>query len=243
MIGVDLARRLWGSADPIGRRFNSGGPNRGRAGTLAVVGVVDETRAGLSGSGGDVPRIFVPGVRVSGHFLVRMHGPAQPAIPAIRSVANSEAPAEPLTSVRTLAAIEASQRSSITNVITASGGSGALALFLSAIGLYAVVTFAVGQRVREIGIRTALGADRRQVVRMFLYRGLRLSLVGLFLGLTLSLIVVRLMAVARGQEPPAGILALAAVVASVVIGVAWLATWIPARQAARIDPLDALRIE
>ena len=69
-----------------------------------------------------------------------------------------------------------------------------LALFLSAIGLYAVVAFAVRQRVREIGIRTALGADRQQVVGWFLLRGLKLSLAGMTLGLTLSVIVVRLMA-------------------------------------------------
>jgi ABC-type antimicrobial peptide transport system permease subunit len=129
------------------------------------------------------------------------------------------------------------------NVITAIGGGGLLALFLSAIGLYAVVTFAVGQRVREIGIRTALGADNRRIVRIFLFRGLRLSVAGLFVGLTLSVIVVRLMAAARGQEPPAGTIGLAALIACVVIGVALLASWIPARRAAYIDPLLALRTD
>lgn len=164
-------------------------------------------------------------------------------IPVIRSVANTEAPELPLISARTLAAIEANHRSSIVSVITAIGGSGLLALFLSAIGLYAVVTFAVGQRVREIGIRTALGADRRRVVRMFLLRGLRLSVAGLFLGLTLSVIAVRLIAALRGQEPPAGTIGLAALIVCVVIGVALLASWIPARRAAHIDPLVALRTD
>ena len=242
VIDADLARRLWGPADPIGRRFTSANPRRGNAGMFVVVGLVDDTRAGRSGDG-EVQRVFVPDVRVTGHFLVRTHGPAQPEIPMIRSAANSEAPELPLTSVRTLAAIETSQRSSISRVIAATTGAGAVALFLSAIGLYAVVAFAVGQRAREIGIRSALGADRRDVVRLFLFRGLRLSLVGLFLGLTLSLIVMRLMAVAQGQDPPAGTIGLAALVACVVIGVAWLATWIPARQAADVDPILALRAE
>jgi putative ABC transport system permease protein len=243
VIGADLARRLWGSEDPIGRRFNSAGPSRGNAGMFVVVGVVDEARAGLSRRSDDGQRIFVPRVRITGHLLIRTQGPAQPVIPAIRSAANTEAPELPLVSARTLAAIEASQRSSIVSVISAIGGSGLLALFLSAIGLYAVVTFAVGQRVREIGIRTALGADRRRVVRMFLLGGLRLSAAGLCLGLTVSWIAVRLMAALRGEEPPAGTIGLAALIACVVIGVALLASWVPARRAAHIDPLLALRTE
>jgi hypothetical protein len=242
VVGADLARRLWSSADPIGRRFISAGPNQRNATTFVVVGVVDESKAGLSGSG-DAQRIFVPGVRVTGHLLIRMRGPAQSAIPEIRSVANTEAPELPLVSARTLAAIEDSQRTSFMRVITVIAGTGVLALFLSAIGLYAVVAFAVGQRVREIGIRTALGADHRQVVGLFLFRGLRLSFIGLSLGLTLSVIVVRLMAVVRGEAAPTGTLGLAALVACVVIGVALLASWIPARRALHIDPLEALRIE
>jgi ABC-type antimicrobial peptide transport system permease subunit len=123
------------------------------------------------------------------------------------------------------------------------GGSGLLALFLTAIGLYAVVASAVGQRVREIGIRTALRADRRQVVGMFLGRGLRLSLVGMCAGLTFSLIVVRLMGAAQGQEPQPGRTGLAVPIAAAVIRVALLASWIPARRAAEIDPIQALRAE
>ena len=118
-----------------------------------------------------------------------------------------------------------------------------LALFLSAIGLYAVVAFAVRQRVREIGIRTALGADRRQVVGWFLIRGLRLSVAGMALGLTLSLIVVKLSATIQGEAPPSGIIGLAAAVTSVAVTVALIATWIPARRAATIDPILALRVE
>jgi len=243
VIGADLARRLWGTADPIGRRFTSAGPNQRTASAFMVVGVVDETKAGLSAGTDDGQRVFVPTVRVTGHLLIRTQGPAQPQIPAIRSLANTEAPELPLVSVRTLAAIEDSQQSSIVSVITATIGAGVVALFLSAIGLYAVVACAVGQRVREIGIRGALGADRRQVVGLFLFRGLRLSLVGLTVGLAISVIVIRLIAVARGEDPPAGIVGLAALVACVVIGVALLASWIPARRAVHIDPLEALRIE
>jgi putative ABC transport system permease protein len=241
VIDSQLARRLWGSADPIGRRLQSAGPNERNIAEFVVVGVVDvQTPPDDSDR---AYRVYVPEPRLTTHLLVRTQGPADAVIPVIRSVANAEAPELPIISVQTLAATEANERRSILRGISAVGGAGAMALFLAAIGLYSVVAFAVGQRIREIGIRTALGAGRRRVVGMFLYRGLRLSLVGLAIGLTLSVIGARLIAAAEGIEPPAGILWLATVVAGFVIGVTLLATWIPARRAARIDPLQALRVE
>jgi predicted permease len=243
VIGGDLARRLWGTADPIGRRLVNARTGLSEATQFVVVGVVDETRAGRSEMGGNQQRIFTPAMAVTGGMLIRTRGPAEPMVPVIRTVASSEAPELPLTSSRTLAAIETSQRSSIARAIAGAAASGFLGLFLSAIGLYAVVAFAVGQRIREIGIRTALGADRRQVVRMFLLRGLRLSLAGILTGVTLSVVVGRIIALAQNQDAPGGTFTLAVAVASIVTAVALFATWIPARQAARVDPLDALRAE
>jgi predicted permease len=243
IIGSDVARRLWGVADPIGRRFVNAAAG-GRDSTLfVVVGVVDERIAGGSERGGNTLRVFVPTVQVPGRMLIRTRGPAEPMIPVIRSVANTEAPLVPLTSSRTLAAIEAGEKTTITRAITAAAGSGLLALFLSAIGLYAVVAFAVGQRVREIGIRTALGADRRKVVRFFVGRGLRVSLAGVLLGLFLCMIVLRMIALAENADPLAGTYLLAALLSTIAASVALLATWVPARRAARINPLDALRTD
>jgi predicted permease len=242
IIGAELARQLWGTADPIGRRFTSTGLHSRRAGTFSVTGVVDEARSGLRSGPTDDYRIFVPDVQITGHFLLRTEGPAQPMIPTVRAVANSEAPVVPVIGVTTLDAIEASQRRSVLRTIAAIVGAGALALSLSAIGLYATVAFAVGQRAREIGARAALGATRTQIVWAFLSRGLRLSLIGLIIGLTLSIVVTRLITAVQGQEAPAGLLALAAVVAFVELGVALVATWIAARRAALVDPLEALRM-
>jgi hypothetical protein len=100
-----------------------------------------------------------------------------------------------------------------------------------------------GQRVREIGIRTALGAEARQAFRLFVDRGLRLCLVGLVLGLALGIGDARVIAAVEGREPPPGILGHSALVALFVTAVALLASWIPTRRAARIDPLGALRAE
>jgi predicted permease len=242
IIGADVARRLWGDADPIGRRLEARS-DRGVSSVLTVVGVVHETVAGASGAGRE-HRIYVPYSRgITSHFLIRTHGPAQPLIPAIRAAANRAAPEQPLIRVQTLAQIEAADRTTVRRAMAGIGGSGLVALFLSAIGLYAVVTFAVGQRVREIGIRTALGAGRTQVVNLFLFRGLRLTLGALVLGLTISLIVVKLLAVSRGDTVDPATPWLAAIVAVIVIAVALVASWIPARRAAMVDPLQALRTD
>jgi putative ABC transport system permease protein len=89
----------------------------------------------------------------------------------------------------------------------------------------------------------ALGAESRQVVRLFVARGLRLCVFGLGIGLALGIGGVRVISAVEGNEPPPGTLGLSALVAVFVIGVALLASWIPARRAARIDPLEALRVE
>jgi predicted permease len=256
VIGSGLARRLWGGADPIGRRLVSVGRNLRDIRTFTIVGVVDDATTGardgerhggrhpeLPGTRRDGARIFMPGVHTTGHLLVRTRGPAEHLLPAIRAAAVDEAPALPIVSAQTIAAVEASERRSVFTAISAAGGAGALALLLSAIGLYAVVAFAVGQRIREIGIRTALGAGTRQVVRLFVGRGVRLCLVGLIIGLALGIGGMRVISAVEGNEPPAGILGLSALVAVFVIGVALLASWIPARRAARIDPLEALRVD
>jgi predicted permease len=241
VIGTRMARRLWGGADAIGRRVVSIGPNQRGTQTFTIVGVVDDATTGTRES--DVARLFMPDVHTTGHLLVRTHGPTEHLLPTIRAAAADEAPALPIVAARTLAAEEASARRSVLTAISAAGGTGVLALLLSAIGLYAVVAFSVEQRVREIGIRTALGAESRQVVRLFVRRGLSLCLSGLVIGLLLGIAGARVISAVQGSEPPSGIVGLSLLVSVFVIGVAILASWIPARAAARIDPLAALRAE
>jgi predicted permease len=243
VIGSGFARQSWGDADAVGRRLVSAGPNPRGIRTFTIVGVVDDAIFGSRG-GEDVPAfVFMPAVRTTGHLLIRTRGPAEQSLPAIRVAAADEAPSLPIVAARTLAAAEASERRSVVTALSAAGAAGGLALLLSAIGLYALVAFAVGQRVREIGIRTALGAERRQVVRLFVRRGLGLCLLGLVVGLALGIGVGRMIAAAEGRDPTAGLLGLSLPVAVFVVAVALLATWIPARRAARVDPLEALRVE
>jgi hypothetical protein len=239
IIGSDLARRLWGGANPIGRRLVDSSDSS----TVVVVGVVDEERAGSTSVGNEL-RIFVPSWSVLGSSViyVRTHGAAASMLSAMQRVAREEAPQIPLRSAETLAAQQAAERQFLLRASAAVATGGLLALFLSAIGLYAVVSFAVGQRAREIGIRSALGAKTSEVVGMFFRGGLRLSLVGLAIGLPLSIVALRVITTQMGVRQVSAPL-LAGGIAFFVLSVAATATWIPARRAARVDPLTVIRSE
>ena len=189
--------------------------------------------------------MYVPSVGTTSHFLVRTAAPAAPLVPAIRETALAEAPNVPIVSARTLAAIDEDTRASTRRDVMTAGAIGLVALGLAAVGLYAVVAVAIGQRIREIGVRTALGADRRRIVRLFVGRGLRLSLVGMTLGLAASAVVVRLLSLSTGGGEPAAatLVGVSCGVAVFVLAVALLASWLPARRAGGVAPLSALRVE
>jgi putative ABC transport system permease protein len=240
IIGTDLARRLWGNANPLGRRLAMALSNR-TSSAMVVVGVVDAASAGPSDVNNQL-RVYVPYSSINTGVVARTAGPALPMLSAMRRVVTAEAPQMPISRAQTLEQREAEFRRDVQRTSGAVAGGGLLALLLSAIGLYAVVSFAVGQRTREIGIRTALGAPPHQVVRMFFGQGLVLTALGLLLGLPLSMLVTRLIANTLNW-PLASSPLIGAAIGAVVLAVASLAVWIPARRASSIDPILALRIE
>ena len=120
------------------------------------------------------------------------------------------------------------------------GGFAGLALVLAAVGLYGVISYSVAQRTQEVGIRVALGASGKQVVAMVMQQGLKLAGLGLAIGLALSLMLTSMLKgllVGVSTTDPATL----AITALVLLLVALLATYVPARRAARVDPLVALR--
>jgi putative ABC transport system permease protein len=121
-------------------------------------------------------------------------------------------------------------------------GFALLGLFLAAVGIYGVIAGFVGQRINEIGIRVALGAQARDVLRLVLSQGLRLALAGIAIGLVGTYAVARALA-AIAPSLPAAEVATALAVTGVLIGFALLASWLPARQAVRVDPNVALRAD
>jgi predicted permease len=241
IIGSDLARRLWGNANPLGRRLAMPVSGGSSSTPMVVVGVVDEAAAGPSEVNGQV-HVYVPYSLLNTGVVARTAGPALPMLNAMRTVVAAEAPQMPILRTQTLEQREAETRRNLLRTSGAVAGGGLLALLLSAIGLYAVVSFAVGQRTREIGIRTALGAQRGQVVRMFFVKGLALSAFGLALGLPLSMAVTRMISTALSWPMTTSPL-LGVAIGAVVLVVASVAVWIPARRASTIDPMLALRTE
>jgi predicted lysophospholipase L1 biosynthesis ABC-type transport system permease subunit len=121
-------------------------------------------------------------------------------------------------------------------------GFALLGLFLAAVGIYGVIAGFVGQRINEIGIRVALGAQARDVLRLVLGQGLRLALAGTVIGLTGTYAVARLLA-SIAPSLPAAEPVTALGVTGLLIGFALLACWLPARQAVRVDPNVALRAD
>jgi len=122
------------------------------------------------------------------------------------------------------------------------GGFALTALLLAGLGIYGVISYIVSERTHEIGIRLALGAQTRNILRMVLEQGLRLAVTGAAVGLAAALIVSNLMEGLLYGVRPADPLTFAGV-ALLLLGVALLACYIPARRAIRVDPLVALRYE
>ena len=127
-------------------------------------------------------------------------------------------------------------------VVALLGGFAAMAMLLAAIGLYGVISYSVTQRTQEIGIRIALGAQRGEVLGLVIRQGMQLAVIGLGIGLVLSLASSRLLQNQLFQisalDPPTF-----TVTALILIAAALLACYIPARRAMRVDPVDALRYE
>jgi putative ABC transport system permease protein len=177
-------------------------------------------------------------------ILVRTRGPAAPYVPELYRFVRAQAPALPVTSMLTLAQVDERGYRERLRVAAAAGAAGALALLLASLGLYGVVSLAVRQRTREIGIRIAVGAHPMRVARMFLASGVRVGLVALALGLPLSIAALKI-ALSQGLviAPQVNPYLIGIVIAPVLVAVASAATWVPARRAALVDPARTLRVE
>ncbi|MQA91385.1 MAG: FtsX-like permease family protein [Gemmatimonas sp.] len=247
IIGDDMARSLWGDESPVGRRVE-GIAAVEEPMMLEVVGVYEKS-FDAPGHSRNPFTIFLPldprlASRSASRFIMlRTSSPAETMMPTIREIVRDEAPRAAITELHTLASAEGEERFVLWGAIALFSSGGLVVLLLCALGLYAVVAFAVGQRTGEIAVRMAIGARTRQIVRHFASDGLRLGVFGIVIGLPLSVLGLRMLMQLAPQTPPVSLPAITAIVAVGVLLVAGLATWIPASRAAEVDPALTLRKE
>jgi putative ABC transport system permease protein len=256
VIGLDLAQALYGEAkNPVGQILYSHplhGPGEDSI-AMSVVGVYDSRvnvpgiqRAGAR-SGSDIPfRIYTAHGNAwqRDRLLIRTRGLSAGSLPDLQRFVIAEAPQLPIKSMMTLQQLDEQKYRVTVQIRLLAGFGGLIALTLASLGLYGVVVLSVRQRTREIGIRIAVGAEPMRVARMFLASGLKSALLGLAIGLPVTLAVLQVL-IAQGEMrmPTTLPMFVGVVVAGVLLAVAAIASWIPARRAAQVDPGQTLRAE
>jgi putative ABC transport system permease protein len=244
IINEKLARRLWPDEGAVGKRLSVPFWNEPSRPPVEIIGVARDTkhRSLLA----DMPMlIYLPELQdYDGRatLVVRTIGDPATLIPSIRSEVAGLDKNLPLFGVKTMSRqIESTlwQQRTAAGLI---GVFGLLAVALAAIGIYGVIAYSVAQRTREIGIRMALGAGSRDVLRMIVRQGLRLMFMGVAVGLAAAFVLTRLMSsVLYGVSATDTVTF--AIASGALIVVALAACLVPARRATKVDPMIALRCE
>jgi predicted permease len=175
-------------------------------------------------------------------FVIAHRGAENDAVAAVRDVVGRVGPEVPVTSALSMEQARRDTMAGTSFTMVLLGIAATVALLLGAIGVYAVISYVVSQRTREIGIRVALGAHAQEVQRMVVRQGMRLSLLGVALGILGAIGFTRLMRAILFEISPTDPLTLALVPVA-LLSVSALACWIPARRAASVDPVKALTAE
>jgi ABC-type antimicrobial peptide transport system permease subunit len=175
-------------------------------------------------------------------LFLRTDRPAADVIAAMREKLQAIDPATALFDTGPLTQFIEQSFNQRRGVMLLLGTFAALALFLSALGIYGVLAYDVSQRTREIGVRGAIGATSAQVIALIMWQGLWKTAVGLVLGLGGALLLSRSLKTLLYDLSPTDPLAYVAV-SLLLLAVAALASYLPARRAARINPIEALRVE
>src|SRR5580692_4862536 len=245
LINQTLARNYWPGEKPVGKRFKTGGYS-GKSPWITVAGIVgDIHQAGL-----DIParaEMYFPYQQQDDGFdpeylAVRTSGDPMTLAEVVRQQIWAVDKEQPVAGVMPLEDLVDDNLSARKMQASLLSGFAGLALLLVTLGIYAVLSFAVTQRTQEIGVRVALGAQPRDVLRMIFAQGFKLFLIGAAIGLAASLALsralVHLLFGVRAYDP-----ASFASVTLLLAAVALLACYVPARRATRVDPLIALRYE
>jgi predicted permease len=242
VINQAMVRRYFGEANPVGRRFHFAHKPET---PYEIVGVVPDAKYRTLRES-PPPTVYVPFFqeeRSSGTtFALRSKTDPRVAMANIARVVRDVDRTVRVRDVRTMSDVVDGSVQQERLIARLGGFFSGVALALACLGLYGVLSFAVVQRTREIGVRVALGAQRREVLSLVIRKGLGLVLVGALLGLAGALAATRLVSnLLYGVEPNDPMTF--AGVTGLLIAVALMASWLPARRAAKVDPMEALRCE
>jgi putative ABC transport system permease protein len=242
IIDERLAREYWPNESPLGKRVRFGPPedNEPWHTIVGVVGAVKHESLNLTRR----KSVYLPHaqVTINGMALaVRAENPENLA-QAIREQVKAIDPDQPITSMQTMTEVISSSVWQPRLYAILFGVFAAVALALASVGIYGVMAYSVSERTREIGIRVALGAQRRDVLRLVVSQGMTLALIGAGAGLGASLALTRLMQSLLFEVSASDPLTFAGL-AALLTFVALLACYLPARRATKVDPMIALRCE
>jgi predicted permease len=245
IVNVTMVRRYLPPGNPLGQIFGAheGDPvvGIGKSSGFQVTGVVADAKFARLRDAVD-PTVYVPLIVRDAAFSVRTEADPMKLVPGVRAMVSQMDINLPVTKILT----ETDQIDRLIFderlVARVSGVFGALALLLACIGLYGLISYEVARRTQEIGIRTALGAERRDVLRLVLIQGMRLSLAGATIGLLPALALTRYAKDMLFGVKAADPLTFAGAIV-LLLGVTLLACFVPARRAMRVDPVVALRYE
>lgn len=247
VVNETMARQYWPGEKAIGKRLKFGDPDEDVP-WVTIVGIAADVRQ----MGIDQPvkaEVYVPYQQENGlafyaprDLVIRTTGDPTSLVAAARSEIHQVDPDQPISNIRTLNDVVDEETVSQRLSMTLLSVFAALALVLSALGIYGVLAYFVVQHTQEIGVRMALGAGRGNILRLVLKKGMTLTLLGVGIGLAVAFGLTRLMASLIYGVSPTDSLTYAGV-ALVLTLVAFLACYIPARRATRVDPMVALSYE
>jgi predicted permease len=244
VVSESFVRRYWPNIDPIGQSFEFAFQKR------TVVGVVGDIMVrGLERT--SEPQVYLPATQVADSsiilytpkdLVVRSSIDPTTLVPAIRDIVRRVDSEQPISNVRTMEEIVAEETMSRAVQVRLLGSLAALALLLAGVGIHGLLSYSVSTRSRELGVRIALGAQRRDILRMVLSQAVRLAGLGVLLGVALAYSAARGMAALLASVGPAdGVTMLAAGVLCLAMAAA--GCWFPALRAVRTDPVTAIRAE
>ena len=241
VISRSLAERIWPNADPLGKRINCGDDGEGCAEIIGIVGDVKHNSL-VDEVGYDLYTACYQSYSKQTHFVARTGGDPMALAKDIQRAIWQVAPDTGIFNIMPVTRLSANTiwQSRVWGLLL--GIFSAIALVLATAGIYGVMAYFVTQRTREIGVRIALGAQWRDVLKLVLRSGMLLVVVGLAIGLAGAFALTRLMTTLLFEVSPADPITFAAVTLCVIVATL-LACYIPARRATKVDPLVALRYE